>query len=107
MAIDNQCDGEVLDGAKNFQKRQIAMSDQSNPTDKLRAHLVPVFRVTHREGYRTVLPRSFESNNRQSTDTRRERSTDKSTEKLKAYREAVYCDMYREDNRQVYLEVYR
>ena len=33
MAIDNGYDGEVVDGATNFQKREIAVSNQSSPTD--------------------------------------------------------------------------
>jgi hypothetical protein len=36
MAIDNQYDGEVVDGATKFQKREIAVSKRS--TDKPKAH---------------------------------------------------------------------
>lgn len=32
-----------------FKKGEIAMSDQSSPTDKSKAHLVAVYRDTHRE----------------------------------------------------------
>jgi hypothetical protein len=43
MAIYNGYDGEVVDGATNFQKREIAVSDQSSPTDKLKAHVEAVY----------------------------------------------------------------
>ena len=43
MAIDNQYDGEVVDGATNFQKREIAVPDQSTPTDKLKAYQDAVY----------------------------------------------------------------
>jgi hypothetical protein len=39
----------VLDEATNFQKREIAMSDQSSPTNKSKAHLEAVDRNTQRE----------------------------------------------------------
>ena len=43
MAIENQYDGEVVDGATNFQKREIAVTDQSSPTDKLKAYREAVY----------------------------------------------------------------
>src|SRR5882757_2064896 len=49
MAIVNQYDGEVVDGATNFQKREIPVSDQSRPTDKSKAHVEAVYRNTHRQ----------------------------------------------------------
>jgi hypothetical protein len=54
MAIDNRYDGEVVDGATNFQKREIAVSDLSSPTDKSKAHMEAVYRNTYREVYREV-----------------------------------------------------
>jgi hypothetical protein len=58
MAIDNQLDGEVVDGATNFQQREIAVSDQPSPTDKSKAHVEAVNRNTQRqvdqEGYRDL-----------------------------------------------------
>jgi hypothetical protein len=53
MAVDNGYN-EVVDGATNFQKREIAVSAQSSPTDKLKAHQEAVYRDTHREVYREV-----------------------------------------------------
>jgi len=58
MAIDNQYDGEVVDGATNFQKREIAVSDQSSPTNKLKAYVEAVYRDTRREVDRQVQPTS-------------------------------------------------
>jgi len=49
MAIDNQYDGEVVDGATKFQKREIAVSTRSSPTDKSIAHLEAAYRDTHRQ----------------------------------------------------------
>jgi hypothetical protein len=49
MAIDNRY--EVVDGATNIQKREIAVSDQSSPTDKSKAHLEAAYRDTHRQVY--------------------------------------------------------
>jgi hypothetical protein len=57
MAIDNRYE-EVVDGATNFQKRETAVSDQSQPTDKLKAHLEAVCRDTHGQVYQEVLPTS-------------------------------------------------
>jgi len=54
MAIDNQYDGEVVDGATNFQKREIAVSTRSSPTNKSKAHLEVVYRDTHRQVYLEV-----------------------------------------------------
>jgi len=54
MAIDNRYDREVVDGATNFQKREIAVSDQSSPTDKSISHQEAVYRDTHREVHREV-----------------------------------------------------
>jgi len=64
MAIDNRCE-EVIDGATNFWKREIAVSDQSWPTDKSKAHLGAVYRDTHRHGYKEVLLTSQEYAERQ------------------------------------------
>jgi hypothetical protein len=47
MAIDNQYDGEVVDGATKFQKREIAVSTRSCPTDKSKAHLEAVYSDRH------------------------------------------------------------
>jgi len=66
MAIDSQYDGEVVDGATKFQQREIALSNQSSstdnppssPTDKPKAH------------------------RRQSTETRTQKPTKKSTRML-------------------------
>ena len=58
MAIDNQYDGEVVDGATKFQKREITMSTRSSSTDKSKAHLEAVCRDTHRQVYQEVLPTS-------------------------------------------------
>jgi hypothetical protein len=58
MAIDNQYDGEVVDGATKFQKREIAVSTRSSPTDKSKAHLEAAYRDTHRQVYQEVLPTS-------------------------------------------------
>jgi len=54
MAIDNQYDGEVVDGATKFQKREIVVSTQSSPTDKLKAHLEAAYRDTHQQVYQEV-----------------------------------------------------
>jgi hypothetical protein len=51
MVIDNQCDGEVMDGATNFEKGDIAVSDPSSPTDKSNAHLEAVYQDMHRHVY--------------------------------------------------------
>jgi len=51
MAIDNPYDDEVVDGATNFQKREIAVSDQSSPINKSKANLKAVYRDTHRKVY--------------------------------------------------------
>jgi hypothetical protein len=51
MAIDNQYDVEVVDGATKFQKRKIAVSTRSSPTDKSKAHLEAAYRDTHRQVY--------------------------------------------------------
>jgi len=51
MAIDNPYGDEVVDGATNFQKREIAVSDQSSPIDKSKAHLKAVYRDTHQKVY--------------------------------------------------------
>jgi len=53
MATDNRYE-EVVDGAMNFQKREIAVSDQSRPTDKSKAHQETVYRDTHRQVYQEV-----------------------------------------------------
>jgi len=65
IAIDNQYDGEVIDRATKFQKREIAMSTQSSPTDKSKAHLEAVCRDTHRQVYPEVLLTSDEYAKRQ------------------------------------------
>jgi hypothetical protein len=64
MAIDNRYE-EVVDGATNFSKREIAVSDQTRPTDKSKAHLEADYRDTHRQGYKEVLPTSQEYTERQ------------------------------------------
>jgi len=43
MAIDNQYDGEVIEGATNFQNREIALTDQSSPNDSLKAYREAVY----------------------------------------------------------------
>jgi len=50
MAIDNQYD-EVADGAMNFSMREIAMLDQSRPTDKSKAHRENVYREVNKNVY--------------------------------------------------------
>jgi hypothetical protein len=50
MAIDKRYE-EVVDGATNIQKREIAVSDQSSTTDKSKAHLEAVCRDTHQQVY--------------------------------------------------------
>ena len=37
-----------------FKRRELAVSDQSSPTDKSKAHQQAVYRDTHREVYREV-----------------------------------------------------
>jgi hypothetical protein len=49
MAIDNQSDVEVVDGATNFHQTEIPVSDHSRPTDMSKAHVEAVYRNTHRE----------------------------------------------------------
>jgi len=51
MAIDNHYDGEVIDWATKFQKREIAVSTQSSPTNKSKDHLEAVYRETQRQFY--------------------------------------------------------
>jgi hypothetical protein len=55
MAIDNQYDGEVVDGATKLQMRERAVSTRSSPTDnptaKSKAHLDAVCRDTLRQVY--------------------------------------------------------
>jgi len=63
MAIDNGYDGEVVDGATNFQKREIAVSNQSSPTDN------PPSSPTDKP----------KAHRRQSTETRTDKPTKKST----------------------------
>jgi len=87
MAIDNQYDGEVVDGATNFQKREIAVSDKSSPTDKSKAHGEAGYRNTHREvdqeAYREVDHDSTEAAYRVRAPLKStERSTEKSTKIL-------------------------
>jgi hypothetical protein len=55
MTIDNRYE-EVVDGATNFQKREIVVSHQSRPTDKSNAHLKAAYRDTHRQVYQEDLP---------------------------------------------------
>jgi hypothetical protein len=57
MAIDNRYEA-VVDGATNFLKWEIDVSDQSRPTDKLKAHLEAVCRDTHGQVYQEVQPTS-------------------------------------------------
>jgi len=54
MVTDNRYDREVVDGATNFQKKEIAVSDHSSPTDKSISHQEAVYRYTHREVNREV-----------------------------------------------------
>jgi hypothetical protein len=54
MAIVNQCDGEVVNEATKFQKREIAMSTWLSSTDKSKAQLEAVCQDTHRQGYKEV-----------------------------------------------------
>jgi hypothetical protein len=89
MAIDNQYDGEVVDGATKFQKegdsrvytiksyRQVKSPPggsqprhaptglQRSPTEKSKAHLEAVCRETHRQVYQEVLPTGQEYAERQ------------------------------------------
>jgi hypothetical protein len=58
MAIDNQYDGEVVDGETKFQKREIAVPTRSSPTDQSKAHLEAVCGDMHRQVYQEVLPTS-------------------------------------------------
>jgi len=66
MAIDNGYDGEAVDGATNFQKREIAVSNQSSPTD-----IPPSSPADKAKAHR-----------RQSTETRTDTPTMKSTRML-------------------------
>jgi hypothetical protein len=82
MAIDNQYDGEVVDGATKFQKREIAVSTRS--TDKSKAQLEAVYRDTHRQSYEEVQPTSQKPTWKQSTETRTDKSTKKSDRQVKS-----------------------
>jgi hypothetical protein len=84
MAIDNQYDGEVVDGATKFQKREIAVSTRSSPTDKSKAHLEAVYLDTHRQGYNEVQPTSQKPTWKQSAETRTNKSTKKSYQQVKS-----------------------
>jgi len=88
MAIDNQYDGEVINGATKFQKREIAVSTQSRPTDKSKAHREAVYRDTHRQGYKEVQPTSQKPTWKQSAETRTDKSTKKSYRQVKSTRRA-------------------
>jgi len=66
MAIDNGYDGEVVNGATNFQRRKIAVSDQSSPTDN------PPSSPTDKP----------KAQPRQSTETHTDKPTKKSTRML-------------------------
>jgi hypothetical protein len=69
MGIDNQYDGEVVNGATNFQKREIAVSDLSSPTDKSKAHVEADYRNTHRE----IDQEAYREVDQDSTEVHRER----------------------------------
>jgi len=84
MAIDNQYDGEVVDGATKFQKREIAVSTRSSPTDKSKAHREAVYRDMHRQGYKEVQPTSQKPTWKQSAETRTDKSTKKSYRQVKS-----------------------
>jgi len=84
MPINNQYDGAVVDGANNFQKEgdiRVRLVKSSRPVKSPRASIPPKHSLRGR-------PKSL-------------------TDKLNAYREAVYRDTYREVNRQIYREVCR
>ena len=49
MAIDNQYNGEVVEWGTNFQKREIAVSDQPNPTVMGKTLRKATYPLTHRE----------------------------------------------------------
>jgi len=87
MAIGNQYDGEVVDEGTKFQKREIAVSTRSSPTDKSKAHLQAVCRDTHRQGYKEVQPTSQKPTWKQSAETRTNKSTMKSIRQVKKYAE--------------------
>jgi hypothetical protein len=82
MAIDNEYEGEVVDGATNFQKEGDS-------------------RVRPVKSYRQVKSPRAGSLPRHAPSSQPKCPTDK----LKEYRVAVYRDTYREVNRQVYREV--
>jgi len=86
MAIDNRYE-EVVDGATKFQKREIAASTRSSPTDKSKAHLEAVYRDTHRQGYKEVQPTSQKPTWKQSAETRTDKSTKKSYRQVKSNHE--------------------
>jgi len=48
MAIDNRYDEEHVDGAMSFQKGEIAMSTQSNPTNRSTSQR-EIYQDTYRE----------------------------------------------------------
>jgi len=54
MAIDNQYDGEVVNGGMKFQNREIAMSTWSSLTDKSKDHLEAVYWDTHWQFYKEL-----------------------------------------------------
>jgi len=82
MAIDNQYDGEVVDGVTKFQKREIAVSTRS--TDMSKAHLEAFFRDTHRQGYKEVQPTRQKPTWKQSAETGTDMSTKKSYRQVKS-----------------------
>jgi hypothetical protein len=76
MAIDKQYDGEIVNRATNFQNREIAVSDQSSPTDKSKP--------TWRQSPET------EKSTKKSTEKSTEKSAEKSTKiQLKSPIESV------------------
>jgi len=54
MGNDNPYDDDVIDGGTNFQKREIAVSTRSSPTDKSKAHREAVYQDTHLQVYGEV-----------------------------------------------------
>jgi vancomycin resistance protein YoaR len=68
MAIDDQYDGEVVNGATNFHKRAIAVSTRSSSTNKSKAHLEAVYRDTHRQIYQAVDRQVYQEIDQDSTE---------------------------------------
>jgi hypothetical protein len=56
---------QVVDGATKIQKREIAVSTRSHPTDKSNVHLEAVYQDTHQQAYQDVQPTGQKYTNRQ------------------------------------------